>query len=193
MLGLGEPPGFLDRNLSPMRVPDHSYEHDSHEWNLRKLVGPVVATRDGPREGAYLADFERTARAGIAPLRKRRRPLRDRSESGPPIVRCVRFPGRREEGFEVTAFDPMRRVGTQGTVSPFRARIRYVLEPMGQETTLTNSIEPAPSSAVSSLLAPLAIGRGKVAVASNLQMLMQVLQGDHPSRQPIPIRRGVLR
>jgi hypothetical protein len=85
-------------------------------------------------------------------------------------------PNRSVEGFEVTTFDPPRRVEIQGAIGPFQARISYALEAMGDETKLANAAELTPSSIASTLLGPLAVRRVKVAVASNLEVLKQVLE-----------------
>lgn len=80
------------------------------------------------------------------------------------------------EEFDVTDFDPTRRVEIQGAIGPFQARISYALEAMGDETKLANAVELTPSSIASTLLGPLAVRRVKAAVASNLEVLKQVLE-----------------
>jgi hypothetical protein len=49
---------------------------------------------------------------------------------------------------------------------------------MGDETKLANAVELTPSSIASTLLGPLAVRRVKAAVASNLEVLKQVLERD---------------
>jgi hypothetical protein len=89
-------------------------------------------------------------------------------------VRSV--PSRSVEGFEVTTFNPPRRVEIQGVVGPFQARISYALEAMGDETKLANAVELTPSSIASTLLGPLPVQRVKAAVGSNLEVLKAVLE-----------------
>jgi hypothetical protein len=48
------------------------------------------------------------------------------------------------EEFDVTDFDPTRRVEIQGAIGPFQARISYALEAMGDETKLANAVELTP-------------------------------------------------
>jgi hypothetical protein len=70
-------------------------------------------------------------------------------------------PGRAEEGFEVTVFGPGRRLAIEGTVGPFHACVSYLLESIGNATRLTNDLELEPSSALTRILAPLAVsGQG---------------------------------
>jgi hypothetical protein len=70
---------------------------------------------------------------------------------------------RSEEGFEVTAFEPASRLEVQGEIGPFRARVRYALEPTGSWTRLSNAVELR-SSGLLRLVAPLATSRVKSAV-----------------------------
>ena len=90
-------------------------------------------------------------------------------------------PKKSEEGFEVTVFEPARRLAIEGEIGPFRARADYLLEPIEGATRLTNAVELEPASAVSKLLAPFAGSRIKTAVAENLGVLKQLLESDyHP-------------
>jgi uncharacterized protein YndB with AHSA1/START domain len=85
-------------------------------------------------------------------------------------------PRRGEEAFEVTAFEPTRRLAIEGEIGPFHARVAYLLEPIDGATRLENAVELEPSSAVSRLLAPLAVSRVKAAVAENLGVLKRLLE-----------------
>jgi hypothetical protein len=91
------------------------------------------------------------------------------------------IPSRSEEGFEVTGFEPTRRLKIHGDVGPFTATIGYLLAPMGGTTQLTNAVDLAPSSSVLRLLAPLAVSRVKAAIAANLDTLRQVLETGRPT------------
>ena len=84
------------------------------------------------------------------------------------------IPGRAEEGFEVTVFEPGRRLGIEGTVGPFHARVSYLLKSVGNTTRLTNDVELEPWSALTRILAPLAVSRVKAAVAENLEELRRI-------------------
>lgn len=127
---------------------------------------------------AFLADFENVPMWNVAIERT------TKVTSGPLGVgtryRQIRTtPRRRQEAFEVTVFDPPRRVAIEGEIGPFRARLGYLLEPVGEETRLTNTAELEPSSVPSRLLAPLAASRIKAAVATNLNQLKLVLESGH--------------
>ena len=87
-------------------------------------------------------------------------------------------PGRAEEGFEVTAFEPGRRLAIEGTVGSFHARVSYLLESIGNATRITNDVELEPSSTLTRILAPLAVYRVKAAVAENLEKLRRILEAD---------------
>jgi carbon monoxide dehydrogenase subunit G len=84
-------------------------------------------------------------------------------------------PRTSEERFEVTVFEPARRLEVQGQIGPFRAKIGYLLEPTGGATRLTNAVDLG-SSGLLTLVAPLATSRVKHAVAANLDTLKQLLE-----------------
>ena len=86
------------------------------------------------------------------------------------------IPDRREEGFEVTAFESASRLEVHGDIGPFIATISYLLTPIGDGTRLNNAVDLKPSSAVLRLFAPLAVSRVKASVAANLEKLKQVLE-----------------
>jgi hypothetical protein len=81
---------------------------------------------------------------------------------------------RSEERFEVTAFEPPRRLEVRGQIGPFRARIGYLLEPTGSGTRLRNAVDLGSSGPLTQL-APLVTSRVKHAVAANLDTLKQLL------------------
>jgi hypothetical protein len=101
------------------------------------------------------------------------------------------MPTRSREAFEVTVFDPSRRLVIEGQIGPFQARLGYVLEPVGDATRLTNAAELEPSSTISRLLAPLAASRVKAAVASNLETLKVILETDRRPSHPTQPMRGI--
>ena len=83
-------------------------------------------------------------------------------------------------GVTLTVFEPASRLQVQGEIGPFRARVNYLLEPMGGGTRLTNAVELG-SSGLLTVVAPLATTRVKSAVAANLDTLKQILEqgGQH--------------
>lgn len=85
-------------------------------------------------------------------------------------------PGRSEEGFEVTAFEPVSRLAIQGQLGPFWTRASYLLEPNGSATRVVNQIAIEAPSAARRLVASLAVSRIKAAVAANLTELKRILE-----------------
>jgi uncharacterized protein YndB with AHSA1/START domain len=85
------------------------------------------------------------------------------------------LPTRSEETFEVTEFEPDRKLAIRGQLGPFQAEVTYLLDPAKDSTTLTNTIK-LQSSGPLRLVAPLAASRVKSAVAANLGTLKQILE-----------------
>jgi hypothetical protein len=87
------------------------------------------------------------------------------------------IPRRSEETFEVTEFEPPRRLAIKGTIGPFAASISYLVEPTAGGTRLINDVELEPTSALLRPFGPLAAPQVKAAVARNLSTLKQILEG----------------
>jgi uncharacterized protein YndB with AHSA1/START domain len=85
------------------------------------------------------------------------------------------LPTRSEEVFEVTEFEPDRRLSIQGALGPYHSEVTYLLAPAQDGTTLTNTMNLRPSGPLR-LIAPLAASRVKSAVAANLGALKQILE-----------------
>jgi uncharacterized protein YndB with AHSA1/START domain len=102
---------------------------------------------------------------------------------GSRYVQIRTVPARSEETFEVTEFEPGRRLAIRGRFGPLAGELSYVLEPSGAATALINTVAlDAPR-----LLAPLAARQIRTAVAGNLQVLRQNLErGRHPSHPSHP-------
>jgi Polyketide cyclase / dehydrase and lipid transport len=131
---------------------------------------------------AFLADFENIPTWNYAIVETRK------TSPGPVGVgttyRQLRsIPDRREEGFEVTVFEPTTRLEVHGEIGPFTATIRYLLAPVGDGTQLINVVDLESASGVVRLLAPLATSRVKAAVAANLNTLKKTLEA---SGQSVP-------
>jgi hypothetical protein len=129
---------------------------------------------------AFLADFENVPKWNKAILWTRK------TSPGPVGVgttyrQARTVPSTSEEGFEVTGFEPPRRLEVHGDIGPFAATIGYLLAPMGDSTQLTNAVDLAPSSGALRLLAPLAALRVKAAVAANLDTLTRILETGRPT------------
>ena len=124
---------------------------------------------------AFLADFENIPKWNYAIVETRK------VSPGPVGVgttyRQTRsVPRSSEEAFEVTVFEPARRLEVRGEIGPFRATTSYLLDPTASGTTLTNAVD-LESSGLLTLVAPLATSRVKNAVAANLDKLRQLLEG----------------
>ena len=140
----------------------------------------VTIRRPADEVFAFLADFENipkwnyaideTHKTSAGPVRVGTRYRQTRS-----------VPGRSFEGFEVTVFEPARRLAMHGQIGPFQATISYELEARGGGTRLVNSVELDASQAMLRLAAPLATPRIKAAVAQNLSKLRLVLEGSQPA------------
>jgi carbon monoxide dehydrogenase subunit G len=138
----------------------------------------AVTIRRTPEEVfTFLADFENVPRWNDA-IESTTRVSRGPVGVGTAYHQIRSIPGRAEEGFEVTVFEPGRRLAIEGTVGPFRARVSYLLESVGNATRLTNDVELEPSSSLTRILAPLAVYRVKAAVAENLEKLRLILEAD---------------
>jgi len=85
------------------------------------------------------------------------------------------IPSPSQETFEVTAFEPDRRLAIRGDLGPFSSEVTYLLDPTGSGTTITNTMNLR-SAGPLRLVAPLAASRVKHAVAANLDVLKQLLE-----------------
>lgn len=135
----------------------------------------VVIERPRDEVFAFLADFENVPRWNPA--------IEVTWKTSPSSVgvgstyRQVRVaPKRSEESFEVTGFDPPRRLLIEGQIGHFRAQIGYSLEKAAEATRLTNWVELEPPSIISLVVVPLAASQIRAAVASNLELLKQILE-----------------
>ena len=129
---------------------------------------------------AYLAHFENT------PIWNYAIDETSKASAGPVGVgtryhQTRSVPSRSAEDFEVTVFEPARRLAIQGQIGPFKATISYELEAVAGATRLVNNVELNPLKAVQRLAAPLATPRIKAAVAQNLDKLRQVLEDSTPA------------
>jgi uncharacterized protein YndB with AHSA1/START domain len=138
---------------------------------------------------AYLADAENIPRWNYA-IEQTQKISPGPVGAGTVYRQTRTIPGRSQEDFEIVVFQPPGQLALDGTFGPFRARTRYLLEPLADGTRLTNRWDLEPTSAPLRLLGPLAIPRVKAAVADNLSTLKQILEnargGPDPARQPRP-------
>jgi carbon monoxide dehydrogenase subunit G len=149
---------------------------------MASFENTVIIRRPVEEVFSFLADFENVPRWNYAIVET------TKVSPGPVGVgttyRQIRsVPRRSEEGFEVTAFEPPRRLEVQGQIGPFRARISYLLEPTGSGTRLRNAVDLG-SSGLSTIVALPVTSRVKHAVAANLDTLKQLL-GDRSISGPV--------
>jgi hypothetical protein len=140
----------------------------------------VTIHRPADEVFAFLADFENIPKWNYA--------IEDTSKaSAGPVGVGTRYrqtrtvPGRSVEGFEVTVFEPARRLAIDGQIGPFHATISYELEAVAGATRLVNNVELDPSHAMLRVAAPLAASRIKAAVAQNLSELRLILEDGRPA------------
>lgn len=143
---------------------------------MQTFENTVTIQKPAKEVFAFLADFanipmwnyaiEETSKASPGPVGVGTRYRQTRS-----------VPSRSVEGFEVTVYEPARRLTIQGQIGHFQAKVSYLLEAAAGATRLVNNVELDPSPAALRLVAPLAAPRIKAAVAQNLGKLKLVLEG----------------
>lgn len=135
----------------------------------------TVMIRRSPREVfEFLADFENVPKWNDAIVETHK------TSEGPVGVgttyRQVRsVPTRSEETFEVVVFEPGRRLAIRGGLGPLEGELTYDLEPVRGGTRVTNEADLQARGAAK-LLAPIATGRIRDAVATNLRKLKGLLE-----------------
>jgi len=130
-----------------------------------------------PREVvfAYLADLENLPSWNYA-IQQTRKVTPGPVEVGSRYHQVRTVPARREESLEVVELEPGRRLSVRGTLNTLPARLDYDLDAEGDTTVLTNTVELSTSGPLN-LVAPVATRRIRSAVADNLDVLRQVLEG----------------
>jgi len=133
----------------------------------------IEIARDPAAVFAYLADPENLPAWNYA-IEKTRKLDAGPVGVGSRYVQTRTVPARSEETFEVTEFEPGRRLALRGRFGPFTGELGYLLEPSGPGTDLTNTVGlDGPR-----LLGPLAARPIRTAVAANLQVLRRTLERD---------------
>jgi uncharacterized protein YndB with AHSA1/START domain len=147
---------------------------------MQTFENTVTIQRPAEEVFAFLADFENIPRWNYA--------IEETSKaSAGPVGVGTRYrqtrsiPSRSAEDFEVTVFEPARRLAIQGKIGPFQAIISYELEARADTTKLFNNVELEPTQAKLRLVAPLATPKIKAAVAQNLSKLRLVLENGRPA------------
>jgi uncharacterized protein YndB with AHSA1/START domain len=101
---------------------------------------------------AFLARFENVPRWNAA-ISETQRISIGPMKVGVRYAQTRTRPTRSEEQFEVTAYEPDRKLAIRGTFGPFSGCFIYELEPMGNLTRLVNTVDLEPSGQVS-IIAP---------------------------------------
>ena len=144
-----------------------------------KFTNAITINRPPAEVFAFLAHFENVPLWNYA-ISETRKITGGPVDVGSRYRQTRTVPTRSEETFEVTEFEPDRRLSIQGTLGPFHGDITYLLEPAGSATALTNTMNLQPSGPLR-LVAPLAASRVKSAVAANLDTLRQILETGRPT------------
>lgn len=145
-----------------------------------KFTNTVTIKRRPEEVFAFLAHFENVPRWNYA-ITETRKVTDGPVGVGSRYRQTRTLPTRSEETFAVTEFEPVRTLTIAGALGPFDGEIRYLLEPAGSATVLTNTMALQPSGPLR-LVAPLAAPRVKAAVAANLDALRQILETDNGQR-----------
>jgi uncharacterized protein YndB with AHSA1/START domain len=138
------------------------------------FTNTVTIARSPADVFAYLAQFENVPRWNEA-IDKTWKTSPGSVGVGSRFVQTRSQPSRGEDTFEVTEYEPDRKLSIDGTFGPFTGRFFYQLEPTGSSTKLTNDVDLEPSGLLR-FAAPIAAPRIKSAVAKNLSQLKQILE-----------------
>jgi uncharacterized protein YndB with AHSA1/START domain len=134
----------------------------------------VVIRRPTAEVFGFLADFENLPKWNYAIVETHK------ASQGPvgvgTIYQQVRsVPSRREERFEVTAYNPPRQLEIRGQLGPFPSRLAYALDALPEGTRVTNTVE-LELRGPGRLLGRVAVPRVREAVAANLHKLKELLE-----------------
>lgn len=140
-----------------------------------RFTNTITIDRSRDEVFAFLADLENLPRWNYAISETRK------SSDGPLAVgsrfhQVRTVPTYREETLEVVELEPGERLTVTGTLNTLPARLGYVVESAGGATVLTSEVELSLRGPLS-LVSPLATRRIKSAVAANLGVLKQILEG----------------
>lgn len=144
-----------------------------------KFTNTITINRRPTEVFEFLADFGNVPLWNYA-ISETRKISGDAVGVGSHYRQTRTLPTRSEETFEVTGFEPERRLSIRGGLGPFHGEIIYLLEQVGSGTTLTNTMNLQPSGPLR-LVAPLAASGVRSAVAANLETLKQILEGGQPT------------
>jgi hypothetical protein len=93
------------------------------------------------------------------------------------VYRQIRSsPYRAEETFEITSLKPDLTLGMEGDFGPLHGTLIYVFEGRGSGTLLTNTVQ-LEARGLAKITTAVSAGRLQRAVAANLGVLKEVLEG----------------
>ncbi|MFX0575902.1 SRPBCC family protein [Nocardia nepalensis] len=122
----------------------------------------------------YLAEFENIPRWNYA-ITETRKTSVGPVGVGTTYLQTRSIPQPAVEEFEVTEFQPTRRLRIRGRLGPFPAVVSYDLEPAPSGTRLRNTIELGFHGPMR-LTSPVVTARIKSAVRANLDVLRQLFE-----------------
>ena len=139
-----------------------------------KFTNTITIERPPATVFAYLANLENLPRWNYA-LSETRQLTPGPPGVGTRYLQTRTIPVHSEESLEITELVPDQKLTVSGTLSSLPAVLTYTLEAVDSGVILTNTVDLQPSGPLK-LLAPLAAGRIKSAVAANLAALKQLLE-----------------
>lgn len=122
----------------------------------------------------YLANFENVPKWNYA-IEETRKASPGPVDVGTTYAQIRSIPQRSEEGFEVIMYEPEKRLAIRGDVGPFHGVIEYELEAVTDGSKIINRVE-VEATGLARVVAPLAGGRVRQAVAANLAKLKELLE-----------------
>ena len=140
-----------------------------------RFTNTITIDRPPATVFAYLANLENLPEWNYA-LAETRKLTPGPVGVGSRYLQTRTIPVHAEEMLEITEFVQNQKLTIDGTLNSFPATVTYTLDPTGNTTTLTNTIDLRTPGALN-LLAPIALSRIKSAVAANLAELQQTLHG----------------
>ena len=123
----------------------------------------------------FVVDLENVPRWNYAIVETRK------TTEGPPAVGTTfrqsrSVPKRSEETLRITGLEPDERLEIQGDIGPFVGKLIYEFEEIDGATRLTNTAE-LEARGIAKLASPIVSGRVRSAVAENLGVLKELLEG----------------
>ena len=140
-----------------------------------KFTQSVTIDRTPEDVFAYLADLENLPQWNYA-IQRTHKVTPGPVSVGTRYQQIRTVPSLQEESLEVVEFDAGRRLAVRGTLNHLPARLDYDVTTARDVTVVTNTVELAVRGPLA-LVSPLATRQIKSAVAQNLSVLKQILEG----------------